>query len=156
MDSSSFFHTGVISLILLWHSNVKPPKSFAFKFPETCYIMNNVWLEAMWCVLLLIMRGLWDVHHCALWYLIIHLCGGLAVWITFASFDKGTPTITYSIWFLYFCVWLHISSNEFVIRTFWYIANICLAHTHLYMCSKLDEHLMLQLKPEYYCFWIEM
>lgn len=80
-----------------------------FEFPETCYIKNNVLLETMWCVLLLIMRGLWDVHHCVPFEPIIHLCGGLAVWIIFASFDKGTHTITYNIWFCYISVfWPYI------------------------------------------------
>lgn len=90
----SLFYTGVC----LPHIALTFKCENLFNFPETCYIKNNVLLETMWCVLLLRMRDLWDVHHCALW---IHLCGSLAVLKWFAWLHKGTLTIIYSFWFLF-------------------------------------------------------
>lgn len=113
MESISFFHTDVFSLILLWHSNVEicfwVPWTLLYK--EQCITGNYVM-----CVIAQNERSAGCASLCPL-ILIMPLC--LTAWVIFASFDKRTMVC--------FCVWPHISSDELDVWLH------CWADTHPYV-----------------------
>ena len=107
VSSVSFFYAGTDSLTFkcefstIQHFSFGAPWSLSFR--EQCLNINCVM-----CVIAHHERYVGFASLCPLIHL-SHLCGGLAVWILFTAFDKGTHTIFGSVIFL--CLASNIALN---------------------------------------------
>lgn len=121
VESVPFFHAGVTSLILLWHSDVnRPPRTLSFWVPwNLLYKDQCITGSYVMCVIALKERSVGCKSLCPSYN---PFC---VAELHLLHLIKGLRTIT-SDSVVYVCVW---------------------SHSHI--CPKHDEHLTSWLKPEY-------